>query len=104
MGRGGFRVLKDRPNTLHLFVHAPRSFRIERITKAHGIARPREARSRVDESDRTRTKFIRDIVGAVWTDARNYHLCIDSSFVGLSESVRMVVGLAKRIQAETRRK
>jgi cytidylate kinase len=95
MGRGGFHVLKDRPNTVHLFIHAPRAYRIERVMKADGTADAGKAEARVEESDRRRGKFIRNMTGTEWTDARNYHLCIDSSTVGLPEGVRMVIGFVK---------
>ena len=36
----------------------------------------------MDESDRRRGKFIKDMTGVEWTDARNYHLTIDPSAVG----------------------
>jgi CMP/dCMP kinase len=91
MGRGGFSLLKGRPKTVHLFIHAPRDYRIERVLKAGSAGDSREAQSRIDESDRRRTKFVRDMIGTEWTDGRNYHLCIDSSIVGISECVRIVV-------------
>jgi hypothetical protein len=34
--------------------------------------------------------------GTSWTDARNYHLCIDSSLLGLRESVKIIVDLAEK--------
>jgi cytidylate kinase len=97
MGRGGFHVLKDRPKTVHLFIHAPRAYRIERVMKADSTADAGEAEARIEESDRRRSKFIRGMTGTEWTDARNYHLCIDSRTVGLSESVRMVIGFVKTV-------
>ena len=36
MGRGGFSVLRDRPRTIHLFVHAPRDYRMKRLMEADG--------------------------------------------------------------------
>jgi cytidylate kinase len=96
MGRGGFHLLKGRPKTIHLFIHAPRDYRMERVMKADSTTLDlREAQARIDESDRRRAKFIRDMVGTEWTDARNYHLCIDSSIVSLSESVQIVIAFAK---------
>ena len=38
MGRGGFRVLKNRPNTVHLFIHAPRDYRVDRMMETDSIA------------------------------------------------------------------
>jgi hypothetical protein len=63
--------------------------------KAENLSDIREARARVEESDQRRRKFIRDMVGKEWTDALNYHLCLDSSAVGLPKSVQMIIGLVK---------
>jgi hypothetical protein len=65
------------------------------MMKADSTASLREAGKRVDESDRTRAKFIRDMVGTEWSDARNYHLSVDSSIAGLSEILPMVIGFVR---------
>ena len=95
LGRGGFYILKDRPDTLHVFIHAPLDYRIERIMKEKKIDE-NEAKAMVQESDRTRTKFIRDILGIDWTDACNFHLSLDSSVIGISSSVEMIAKLVKK--------
>jgi cytidylate kinase len=93
IGRGGFHILKDRPDTIHIFVHAPLDYRIEMIMKEQKIADEKEAQKMIEESDHERTKFIRDMVSADWYDARNYHLCIDSSVIGLPDCVKMITNL-----------
>jgi cytidylate kinase len=93
VGRGGFYILKDRPNTIHIFVHAPLDYRIERIMKVQKIADKREAQKMIEESDHERTKFIRDMVNTDWCDVRNYHLCVDSSVVGFPACVEMITKL-----------
>jgi cytidylate kinase len=93
VGRGGFYILRDRPNTIHVFVHAPLNYRIERIMKAHRITELREAQKIIEESDHKRSKFIRDVAGIDWLDARNYHMCIDSSAVGFPSCVEMIIKL-----------
>jgi cytidylate kinase len=93
IGRGGFHILKDRTDTVHIFVHAPLDYRIEMIMKEQKIADEREAQKMIEESDHERTKFIRDMVSAYWYDARNYHLCIDSSVIGLPDCVKMITQL-----------
>jgi cytidylate kinase len=93
VGRGGFYILKDRPNAIHIFVHAPLDYRIERIMKEQKIADRRKAEKMIEESDHERTKFIRDMVSTDWCDARNYHLCIDSSVVGFPACVEMITAL-----------
>lgn len=96
MGHGGFYILKDRPETVHLFISAPVDFRAERVMKADRTTDLRQARTKVEKSDQERTRFIRNMIGAEWTDARNYHLCIDSSIVGISESMRMVIEFVEK--------
>ena len=93
IGRGGFYILKDKPNTIHIFVHASLDYRIEMIMKEQKIADEREAKKMIKKSDHERTKFIRNMIGADWCDARNYHLCIDSSVIGLPDCVKMITNL-----------
>lgn len=94
IGRGGFFALRNRPagSVIRVFVHAPLEFRVQRVMKARNIPEA-EARSIVEECDLRRSRFIRDMVGVEWTDARNYHLCIDSSVAGFPRCVEMIVGM-----------
>jgi CMP/dCMP kinase len=98
VGRGGFYALKERPEVIKVFIHAPLKFRIKRLMKVQNISE-REAQSMVDDSDQKRTRFIRNMVGVEWTDARNYHLCIDSSVIDFPLSVELIIRLIKEISA-----
>jgi cytidylate kinase len=95
IGRGGFHALRKRPegSVFRVFIHAPLEFRVQRVMKARNIVDAAEARSIIEESDRRRARFIRDMVGVEWTDAKNYHLCIDSSVAGFPRSVEMIAGM-----------
>jgi cytidylate kinase len=81
VGRGGFYALKDRPEVIRVFIHAPLEFRIKRVMEARKIVDYGEVRSIVVESDRSRSKFVKDIIGINWMESKNFHLCIDSSSV-----------------------
>jgi cytidylate kinase len=100
VGRGGFYILKDRPDTLHVFVHAPFDYRVERVMKEQKMEE-KDARTLVQESDRTRTKFIRDMLGIDWMDARNFHLCLDSSVIGVAAGVEIITDLVKKKAIES---
>ena len=100
VGRGGFYILKDRPDTLHVFVHAPFDYRVERIMKEQKMEE-KDALAMVQESDRTRAKFIRDMLGIDWMDARNFHLCLDSSVIGLAAGAEMITNLVKKKAIES---
>jgi len=92
VGRGGFYILKDKPDTIHVFIHAPFDYRVEHIMKEQKMDE-KDARAMVQESDRTRTKFIRDMLGIDWTDARNFHLSIDTSIISLSAVVEIITNM-----------
>lgn len=94
IGRGGFFALRNRPagSVIRVFVHAPQGFRVQRVMKARNIPEA-EARSIIEECDLGRSRFIRDMIGVEWTDARNYHLCIDSSVAGFPRCVETIVGM-----------
>ena len=95
-GRAGFHVLRDLPGAIHLFIHAPAEFRIDRVMKAQRITEAGEARRKLKQSDQRRSKFVRDMTGLVWTDARNFHLCINAGVIGFDASVELIIGLVNR--------
>lgn len=105
VGRAGFNVLKGCRRLVNVFIHAPLGFRIKRLMEFRNISDRAEARSVIEESDGRREKFIRDMAGIDWTDARNYHMCIDTSAAGLQASEEMILGLvaAKRHSFESAR-
>lgn len=98
IGRAGFYALREQPRVIHVFIHAPLEFRVERVMKVQNITDIRKARNRVKDSDQNRTKYIRDMAGLDWTDSRNFHLCVDSSFISFRETAKMIVGLAEKIK------
>jgi len=90
IGRGAFHVLRGRPEAVHVFIYAPVAHRVQQLMKVQNIADPVEARAAIEESDRRRSRFIKDMVGVSWTDAGNYHLSIDSSVAGITGSAKIV--------------
>jgi cytidylate kinase len=93
VGRCGFHFLAGRAKLLNVFVHASRSFRIERMMKYYAYSNKREAEKMIDSTDRDRERYIERVSGTSWYDARNYHLSIDMSLVGFEESEQIVVSL-----------
>jgi cytidylate kinase len=99
VGRAGFHALKGHPCLISIFMHAPLEFRIGRLMKVQGITGPREAGSMVEESDAQRARFVREVVGETWTDARNYDLCFDTSVVSFTAAVELICGLVREKRA-----
>jgi CMP/dCMP kinase len=98
IGRGGFYALRESSGVIRVFIHAPPEFRVKRVMRMQNITDIREARKKIKDSDKSRTKYMKGMAGVNWTDASNFHLCIDSSVIGFRESARMIVSLAKKIK------
>jgi cytidylate kinase len=95
VGRGGFYALKDRPEAIHVFLHAPLEFRIKRVMEVRKIEDYGKIRSMVVESDRSRAKFTKDIIGVNWVDSNNFHLCIDSGAVDFHSVLEIIMKFLK---------
>lgn len=95
VGRGGCFLLGDRPGVIKVFIHAPLEFREMRLMEVHRYFAA-DASFNIKDYDERRRKFIRKMTGREWTDAENYHLCIDTSVVGLSMAAEIIIDLATR--------
>ncbi len=96
LGRGGYYVLKDRPEVLRIFIHAPLEFRIKRLMEIRNNQDYRKIKSIIVESDSRRTKFAKDIMGVSWTDSRNFHLCVNSSATDFHTILEIIIRLMKK--------
>ena len=89
MGRLGAYILKERPNSMHIFISAKSEFRASRIAKEYGVSRER-AMEMVKNVDALRHNYCRHFTGAPWGMARHYRLCLDTSAYGIDESLRII--------------
>jgi hypothetical protein len=52
----------------------------------------------IERSDGQRAEFIQTMAGAAWADARNYHLCVDTSIVGFPTAEAWLVHLVNETE------
>jgi len=95
VGKAGAHVLGGTPGLLRVFLHAPLDFRVRRLMEIDRIADPAAARARIELSDESRERFLRSLVGACWTDARCYDLCLNTGRVDFSQAREMIVALVE---------
>jgi len=98
IGRGGMHVFRDHPGALHVFLHAPESFRIERVMRLYGARTQAQARSIISESDRDRAAFHARITRSDWARAQNYHLCLDTAAVSLEHAAKLIISCHKMLR------
>lgn len=92
VGRCADYVLKDYPEVLNVFIHAPLEDRIKRAIERDGIA-PGKAERRVKRIDKERASYYNFYSAKRWGVAESYDLCLDSSRFGLEKCVEIIKGL-----------
>lgn len=78
VGRVADWVLRDYPDVIRVFIHAPREFRIGSIMERYGDNRE-SAAANVRRSDEARAAYYRNISGQEWGNPHHYELCVDAS-------------------------
>jgi cytidylate kinase len=76
VGRGAPYHLRDRRDTFHVFMYAPRAEKLRRIQQLGKSLR--EAEELVDTIDRDRIEFIKHYFGADWPTRSLYHIMINT--------------------------
>lgn len=77
VGRGAPYHLRERSDTFHVFLYAPRAEKLRRIQQTgKGL---RESEELVDTIDRDRIEFVKHYFGADWPTRSLYHLMINTA-------------------------
>src|SRR6266498_1093515 len=100
VGRGSQQFLKSRPDTLRVFLYAPREDKVQRLL-ARGKS-PEEAEQLVDTVDRERADFIQKYFNVEWPDRSIYHTMINTA-IGDEAVVHMILNWVKAYDARAMR-
>jgi cytidylate kinase len=92
VGRGSQLFLKDRADTLRVFLYAPRENKVRRLL-SRGKSE-KEAQELVDTVDRERAGFIEKYFHVAWPDRSVYHVMINTA-VGDDTVVQTIVNFMK---------
>jgi cytidylate kinase len=98
VGRGSQQFLKNRPDTLRVFLYAPRADKVRRL-KSRGKSE-KEAEELVDRIDKERADFIAKYFNVEWPDRAVYHSMINTA-IGDGDVVHMILGLKEACQRRT---
>jgi cytidylate kinase len=96
VGRGSHHFLRNRPDTLRVFLFAPREDKIRRLI-ARGKSE-KEAEQLVDSVDRERIDFIRKYFQVEWPDNTVYHTMINTA-IGDEAVVKVILDFMKCLDA-----
>lgn len=90
VGRCSETVLKDNPALISLFILGDKHVKTERIMKLYDKSE-KEALDLIHEHDKYRKEYHNShFPGKKWGDSRNYEICINSSKLGIDETVKFL--------------
>ncbi|HSZ63555.1 MAG TPA: cytidylate kinase-like family protein [Terriglobales bacterium] len=96
VGRGSQQFLKNRQDTLRVFLYAPREDKVRRLV-ARGKSMD-EAEQLVDTVDRERVDFIQKYFHVEWPDRAIYHSMINTT-IGDEAAVHMILDVMQTLDA-----
>lgn len=95
VGRCGNYILKDNPDMVSVFVHAPKEYRIDKTAADRKIS-SEKARRLVEKEDKARAGFHTYYADERWNEADGYQLTIDSSVISIEDAVDLIIDFANR--------
>lgn len=98
VGRCADYILREHPRCVNVFISATKEDRIARLCQMHRIDEE-AAEEMIEKADKRRSEYYNYYSYKTWGAAATYHLCVDSSSLGIEETVRFVEEfVAKKLQ------
>lgn len=90
VGRCSDYILKDKPNVIKLFIYSTdMQFKINRKIK-YGNLKPEDAEKIIKQTDKQRADYYKHFTSQTWGDKNNYEFVIDTSSVGVVETINIL--------------
>jgi cytidylate kinase len=94
VGRGAQSILGQRADVLHVFCYAPRDALARRVAERRGVSIA-DAEKIVDETNKQREQYVRTVFKRSWKAHENYHLCVNTDWLGIEGAANLVVAAAR---------
>ena len=93
IGRSADYILRGNKNLIKVFIYADMEYKTKNVMKNYGDTE-KEARSHIQASDKSRSKYYSAIANRTWGDKNNYDLCIDAK-IGNEQVVKIICDYVK---------
>ena len=90
VGRCGFHIFRNHPNSLKIFIHADDDCRKRRIGRKYDIPES-DALAMIVDNDYSRELYTKTFTGSEWQDARNYDLSLNVKKFGVNGAVDFIM-------------
>ena len=94
VGRCADYILKDRKDTLNVFIYADMEWKKDRIGNLYGETDV-DIEKRILEKDKRRKAYYKYYTDRKWNRAANYHISLESSELGIDTCVEILKSIVK---------
>ena len=101
VGRCADSILKETGNSLNIYIHAGKAFKARHLMERNHVSYD-EAVREMEQLDKRRASHYKYYTDQVWGLAENYHLCLDSSLIGIEKCVSVICDIYQSINAGNR--
>ncbi len=98
VGRCADYVLREKPNLLTVFLHAPMAYRAERVMAENSIDSRTLAEKTIKKQDKSRADYYNFFTHKKWGDAGSAMLSIDTSTLSSDQVAEVIAGYAMLMQ------
>ncbi len=95
VGRAADYVLRNRENLTRIFIHAPKSYRVQKVMEMYGDTE-QEGKKSIARADAARASYYKSISGREWGDVHQYELSVDSS-IGPEKTADLICDYLNRV-------
>lgn len=95
VGRNADYILKGHPNCFNVFVHANKTFRLNRVITDYGIDLEFAERE-MEKKDKERIYYTKYYTQREWEDMKNYDMTIESSMFGIDITAAMIIDARRK--------
>ena len=89
VGRCADYILRNHPFCVNIFISANREDRVKRIAEKMNV-NPANAADIIERADKKRAEYYNYYTNKTWGTAASYHLCVNSSVLGIERSVEFI--------------
>ena len=95
VGRCADYILRDNPRCINVFITADTEDRIKRVAQTYQLSLDK-AQELIVKTDKKRAEYYNYYSNKVWGAAGSYHLCINSSVLGMDQTVAFITQFIKQ--------
>lgn len=97
VGRCSDYILREEKNLTRVYFHADMDFRVKRTMELYKQSE-KDANASILKADKKRNNYYNYYTGNEWTDLNNYDIIINTSKIGVENSVKAVINYVNMVR------